>query len=81
MQNSAEPRAGSVVVDDEGGVEVGQLQRRSLHQGLLEGDEGLFRICVPRESLLLEQLREWASHQAVVLDELTVVAREAKKAS
>jgi hypothetical protein len=81
MQNNAEPCVGSVAVDDEGVVEVEQLQCRSLHQGLLEGDEGLFRLRAPRESRLLEQLREWVSHQTVVLDELTIVAREAKKAS
>jgi hypothetical protein len=75
-----ETGARRVTVDDEGGIEVRQLEHRAGDQGLLEGVKGLISSRVLGEGLL-QQLRERAGDQAVILDEFTVVTHKVKEAS
>jgi hypothetical protein len=49
------------------------------HQGLFEGEEGLLRFRAPSKGLLFQQLCEGSSYQSVVLNELTILAREVEE--
>jgi hypothetical protein len=80
MGHVNETGARRVTVDDEGGIEVRQLEHRAGDQGLLEGVKGLISSRVLGEGLL-QQLRERAGDQAVILDEFTVVTQKVKEAS
>jgi len=51
MKHDAKARAGSIAVDDEGGVEVQQLQGWTGRERLLEGNEHRFRLTGPAERL------------------------------
>jgi hypothetical protein len=80
MEHGTKTSARHVAVDDEGGIEVWQLECRAGDQGLFEGVKDLVGSRVPGEGLL-QQLRERAGDQAVILDEFTVVTREVEEAS
>jgi hypothetical protein len=81
MEHGIETGARRIAIDNEGGVQVRQLECRAGDQGLLEGFKCLAGSKILGEGLLLQQLRERMGDQAVFHDEFTVVTHEAEEAS
>jgi hypothetical protein len=79
-EHRTKPMSGGVALDYELLVEVRKCQHRGRGDSLLERVERSARIVGSSEPLLFEESSEGCSNGVVVVDELTVVARQSEEA-
>lgn len=81
LMNSAKPCPGRVAIDNEDLVEVRHLKHKACREGTLERREGHRFLIVPHERVSPQETYKWSHNEAKVLDELSIIPREAEKAA
>ena len=77
VEDGTEPHAGGVAVPHEQFIKVRHLEDGPGGQGMLGRLEGLLSLRVPGECISAQETRQGCSDEAVPLDELPEVARQA----